>query len=375
MYISTLTESRRAEWNALIKREGCFSMLQSWEWGTFKQGLGWEAFRVAVEDGGGVVAGAQLLIKPLALGLSVAYVPRGPVGAWLNVRTAQPLLDELCRLARAHRAIFLKIEPPVHDETDTRALLESCGFHHTQATNQPQATILLDLTQGQAGVLQQMRKKTRQYVHRAEREGITVRFGDSKDLPAYFELMRLTGRREHFAPRSLSYYQSEWKTLSVENRGALLLAYFQSQLIAVRTVYYFGPHAAEFHAGSITVPGLHPNYLLVWEAIKWAAANGCTTYDLWGIPDEIADGDTDKELTPAGGNDGLWGVYQFKRGFSRNVVSYIGAYDCVFAPALYLAFDSALSMGKGWEHIAALLDSFRFSSAPKSKVESQGENI
>ena len=222
MYISTLTESRRAEWNALIKREGCFSMLQSWEWGTFKQGLGWEAFRVAVEDGGGVVAGAQLLIKPLALGLSVAYVPRGPVGAWLNVRTAQPLLDELCRLARAHRAIFLKIEPPVHDETDTRALLESCGFHHTQATNQPQATILLDLTQGQAGVLQQMRKKTRQYVHRAEREGITVRFGDSKDLPAYFELMRLTGRREHFAPRSLSYYQSEWKTLSVENRGALV---------------------------------------------------------------------------------------------------------------------------------------------------------
>ena len=26
-----------------------------------------------------------------------------------------------------------------------------------------------------------------------------------------------------------------------------------------------------------------PTYLLQWEAMRWAKAKGCTTYDLWGV--------------------------------------------------------------------------------------------
>lgn len=372
MNVSLLTDARIAEWNALMEQEPSFSMLQSWEWGEFKEALGWKVFRVAVEDGGALIAGAQLLIKILPLGLSLAYVPRGPVGSWLDARTAQLLLGELCRLAHHHKAVFLKIEPPVGNNSETCDLLESCGFHRSQVTNQPKATILLDLSQGQAGILRQMRKKTRQYIHRAEREGITVRFGGSADLPAYYELMCLTGRREHFAARSLMYYQSEWESLSADNHGALLLAYYQDQLIAARAVYRFGSHAAEFHAGSVIIPGLHPNYLLVWEAIKWAGTSRCITYDLWGIPDEIANSNEAQEPAPARGDDGLWGVYQFKRGFGQNVVSYIGAYDYVFAPALYFLFNSALSGGKCWERIAAILDSLKLSPSSKPQLESPG---
>ncbi len=373
MNVCSLTEERLLEWNALVEKEPAFPMLQSWEWGNFKEELGWKVFRVAVEDGGALIAGAQLLIKILPLGLSLAYVPRGPVGSWLNARTAQLLFSELCRLARDHKAVFLKIEPPVSSDPETCGLLESCGFHQSRVTNQPQATIILDLSQGQSGILQQMRKKTRQYIHRAEREGITVRFGGSADLPAYYELMRLTGRRERFAARSLKYYQAEWEAFSADNHGALLLAYYQDQLIAARAVYYCGSHAAEFHAGSMVIPGLHPNYLLAWEAIKWAEANGCVSYDLWGIPDELANDNETQEPATAQGDNGLWGVYQFKRGFSRNVVSYIGAYDYVLAPALYFLFNSALSAGKWWERIAAVLDSLKFGPSSKLRLESNGE--
>ena len=100
-------EARSTEWNLLVQREPGFSMLQSWEWGAIKQKLGWKAFRVAVEDTGTLLAGAQLLIKPLPLGLSLAYVPRGPVGNWLNAETAPLLFTELCRLARSEGAVFL----------------------------------------------------------------------------------------------------------------------------------------------------------------------------------------------------------------------------------------------------------------------------
>lgn len=373
MNISLLTKDRIPEWDALAQQEPSFSLLQSWEWGQFKEELGWKAFRVGVEDGGSLVAGAQMLLKRLPLGLSLAYVPRGPVGNWQDAGTARALLLEICRLAGQHGAVFLKMEPPIVNNQKSRALLESCGFQQSRARNQPQATILLDLAQELPGILQQMRKKTRQYIHRAEREGIGIRLGNATDLPAFHDLMRLTGRREHFAARSLYYYQLEWEAFSRHGNGALLLAYFQEQLIAARMVYYFGPHAAEFHAGSVTIPGIHPNYLLVWEGIKWAKANGCCTYDFWGIPDEIVEEDDEMGAGKSSHGDGLWGVYQFKRGFSRNILSYLGAYDHVFRPSIYPLFNAALSAGKWWEGIAAILDGLKF-GASRPRLESDGED-
>jgi lipid II:glycine glycyltransferase (peptidoglycan interpeptide bridge formation enzyme) len=61
-----------------------------------------------------------------------------------------------------------------------------------------------------------------------------------------------------------------------------------------------------------------PNYLLQWEAIRWAKELGCHRYDLWGAPDRFDP------------SDPLWGVYRFKDGFPASVVRTIGAWD--FAP-------------------------------------------
>jgi lipid II:glycine glycyltransferase (peptidoglycan interpeptide bridge formation enzyme) len=371
MRVESLDETRRDEWNALVKGEPSFSMLQSWEWGLFKEQLGWKVFRLAVEDGISIISGAQLLIKSLPLGLSLAYVPRGPLGSWCEPGTADLLFSELCHIARLHGAVFLKIEPPVAKDASTGALLEGCGFRHSHATNQPQATILLDLSQELPAILGQMRKKTRQYIHCGERESITVRQGTYEDLPAFQKLMRLTGKREGFAARSLNYYRSEWEAFADEGHGALFLAYYQEQLIAARAVYFFGSYAAEFHAGSLTIHGLHPNYLLVWKAIQWARLKGCISYDLWGIPDEVVEAGDETE--PAAHSGGLWGVYQFKRGFSRNVVTYIGAYDYVFSARLYPLLNALLSAGKWWEGIAVLLDSLKFGASPNPSNLSKGD--
>jgi lipid II:glycine glycyltransferase (peptidoglycan interpeptide bridge formation enzyme) len=334
-----------------------FALLQSWAWGEFKEKLGWIAYRVAVRnDAGEIVAGAQMLVKPFPLGLSIAYVPHGPAGAWLNDDAAHLLFNKLKSIARKNGAIFLKIEPAIDNAPEMRDLLKRYQFRKSRINNQPQSTILVNLNQEQDEIFSQMRRQTRRYIRSADKEGITVRSGDACDLPTYLNLMGLTGRRKRFAVRNQKYYQSEWETLSTDQHGALLLAYYQGQVIAARVIYCFGSHAAEFHAGSVVIPGLHPNYLLAWEGIKWAQSKGCVTYDMWGIPDEVGAGN--EELKKPGVSEGLWGVYQFKRGFSTNIVSYIGAYDCIFAPGLYfLLFNSGLSGGgRWWERIAAVLD-------------------
>jgi len=126
----------------------------------------------------------------------------------------------------------------------------------------------------------------------------------------------------------------------------------------VRTAYCLGEHAAEFHAGQLDhSKNLHANYLLVWEAIKWAKARGCTTYDLWGIPDEIGQISCAEDNPPVSDRtDGLWGVYRFKRGFSKDIVCYIGACDYVYSPAPYALISHELFNANTWQWLQAWLD-------------------
>lgn len=73
-----------------------------------------------------------------------------------------------------------------------------------------------------------------------------------------------------------------------------------------------------------------PNYLLQWEAIRWAKAQGCTVYDFWGAPDEFVE------------SDQLWGVWRFKAGFNGQVVRHIGAWDYPVRPLLYQLYTVVL---------------------------------
>jgi lipid II:glycine glycyltransferase (peptidoglycan interpeptide bridge formation enzyme) len=63
-----------------------------------------------------------------------------------------------------------------------------------------------------------------------------------------------------------------------------------------------------------------PNYLLQWEAIRWAKAQGAKQYDFWGIPA------TDAEA------EAMAGVYRFKSGWGGEVVRFVGCYQHVYHP-------------------------------------------
>lgn len=73
-----------------------------------------------------------------------------------------------------------------------------------------------------------------------------------------------------------------------------------------------------------------PNYLLQWEAIRWARAQGCAVYDMWGAPDTFDE------------SDRLWGVWRFKAGFNGEVVRFIGAWDYPARPLLYRLYTQAI---------------------------------
>jgi len=327
-FLKTKDEER---WNAFLLKKGGH-LLQSYEWGEFKSRFGWRVSRVALEEGGEIIAGAQALIRNLPLG-SLAYVPRGPVVDPQEGGTFGELWAQLHTLARQEGAVFLRLEPDW--EGGERAhLLAREGFHRAPESIQPQSTLAVDIEGDLKSILNQMKPKTRYNIRLAERKGVVVREGREEDLGAFYELLRITGRRDRFFVHSDRYYLEAWRTFAPQGMGRLFLAFYGHQMLAGLMAFAFGHRAYYLYgASSDEHRDLMPNYLLQWEAIRWAKESGCLVYDLWGIPDEVGREGEPSDFAKRKG--GLWGVYRFKRGFGGRVVRTVGAFDYVYSSPLY----------------------------------------
>ncbi|MCA9934214.1 MAG: peptidoglycan bridge formation glycyltransferase FemA/FemB family protein, partial [Anaerolineales bacterium] len=174
--------------------------------------------------------------------------------------------------------------------------------------------------------------KTRYNIRLAERKEITVRQGTATDLPAFAQLMRLTGERDGFGVHATDYYKRAYEVFAPDD-VALLLAEFEGRPLSAVMVFKNGPRAAYLYgASSNEERNRMPNYAVQWAAIQWAKERGCTSYDLWGIPDATPD---ELEAQFSERSDGLWGVYRFKRGFGGDIRRTVGAVDRIYNPRTY----------------------------------------
>jgi len=357
--IVSVDEARRRQWNDFVTTTPNCGLIQSYEWGEVKEELGWQVVRFAVERQGRIRAVAQMLIKPVAHGLSsMAYVPRGPLVDWEDKETTTALLDALHTEARRHRAVFLRIEPPLLHGPANHDLIRSYGFRHFEHSNQPRCTMIVDLPADMDELLMALPSSTRYNIRKSRRKGVTIDVGTADDLPTFFHLMEVTGARSDFPIRSLDYYEQEWRTFSPLGQAQLFIARYEGAAIAAQMPFYLGEHAATLHAGSLNeYRNLKAGFLMMWTAMCWAREQGCCTFDLWGIPDEVGELTAQGEPIPQGKRGGLWGVYYYKNAFRGKVVYYVGAYDHVYAPLPYRAMELATS-GLGLERLAWIGERF-----------------
>jgi peptidoglycan pentaglycine glycine transferase (the first glycine) len=282
-------------------------LLQTAAWARLKSASGWRAAPVIAGK-----AGAMVLLRPLPLGFSIAYLPRGPLPATVDALAG--LLPELDALCRAHKAAFLKIEPDLPDDPNTAGGLQRRGSEEE--------------------ILARMKPKTRYNIRLAARRGVAV--SEADDLDAFLRLLETTGSRDSFSVHSPSYYHRAYAEFSPQGSVVLLMAAYQEEPLAGLMAFAQGNRAWYlFGASSDLHRDVMAPHLLQWEAIRWARAKGCTEYDLWGIPD--ADEETLESQFPSR-QDGLWGVYRFKRGFGGRIWRAVGAWDRVYFPPLYLLY-------------------------------------
>ncbi|HOV47413.1 MAG TPA: peptidoglycan bridge formation glycyltransferase FemA/FemB family protein [Anaerolineae bacterium] len=324
-------------WDQWVARHPYGTVLQTSRWGALKFDFDWDSQLVMLGRAEQLVGGALLLTRQWALSqaATLAYVPRGPVVEWSAAAPVRDLVQAVERAARRKRALALWLEPELPDDPANRALLTSLGYQPAARTIQPRQTIVVDLAGDEEALLAQMRQKTRYNIRLAARKGVTVREGGPEELPAFYRLMVETGQRDGFAIHSEAYYRRALELFQPVGQAALLLADVAGETVAALMVFALGAKAWYFYgASSERSRQWMPTYALQWEAMRWAQRRGCTTYDLWGIPD--ADEET-LETEFATRNDGLWGVYRFKRGFGGRVVRFVGLWEKSLSPLYPLA--------------------------------------
>jgi lipid II:glycine glycyltransferase (peptidoglycan interpeptide bridge formation enzyme) len=275
----------------------------------------------------------------------LAYVPKGPLVDWGDEGQVEALLASLDSAARSQGAIALMVEPDLTDEAAHRERMRALGFRPSPfGSLQPRRTIVVDVSPDEDVILAAMKSKTRYNVRLAARRGVTVREAGEADLPAFHALMAATAARDSFGVHTPSYYEAAYRLFVPGGWARLLLAEVTGESVAALMVFALPPRAWYFYGASGDAHREKmPTYLLQWEAMRWARSLGCTTYDLYGVPDE--DEETlEAEFTRR--RDGLWGVYRFKRGFGGRLVRSVGAWDRVYAPVRYRLYRWALEARK-----------------------------
>jgi peptidoglycan pentaglycine glycine transferase (the first glycine) len=332
-------QSTLAGWDAFVQAHPQGHILQTSAWGRLKSDYGWQA--ETVQSG---QAGALVLFRRVQ-GLTLGYVPRGPLANWDDRLQLAALVADLDAMCRRRGAFCLKWEPDLPDDPGYAQTLHDLGFRPSPQTVQPRRSLIVDLAGSEAEILSRMKQKTRYNIGLAVKKGVTTSPAEGGDgLDVFVQLMAITGARDGFDVHAPAYYRRAYELFQPAGQCELLLSHYQGEPLAGVMVFVHGPNAWYFYgASSDRERNRMAPYLAQWEAMRWARARGALSYDLWGVPD------ADEAALEAGfetRHEGLWGVYRFKRGFGGRLVRSVGAWDRVYNPVLYGAYQGYLKISR-----------------------------
>lgn len=241
------------EHDQFVKIHEQVNLLQSSSWAKIKDNWGNERLGFYQDDS--LVAVASVLIRPLPAGLSMLYIPRGPIMDYTNKELVSFVLKTLKKFGKSKRALFVKFDPYIllsHRQIDQEPIA------NTQAqaivTNLQEAGcewigLTTDMAENiqprfQANILKeyfsddQLSKSTKQVVRTSLNKGVQVSFGHLEFLDQFSELMKKTENRKSISLRGREYYKKLLETypdssyitlaqLDLEKRQEALL--FQKQ--------------------------------------------------------------------------------------------------------------------------------------------------
>lgn len=314
------------QWDTLITSEFDSSFFQSWNWGEFQKKMGKEVIRIGFFDGDKNFAAAQGIVINAKRG-KYLYVRNGPVAGWKSQIQNDFIISSLKEIAKQKGLWFIRISPLVETDSEKSILLKKMNFpvspmYDVDALD----TWILDITQTEEEMLEQMRKSTRYEIRKARKEGVEIVIDkEGKYIDEFYEIYLDTVKRQKWIGYTKEFIKTQFDEFKKDSSIRLYLAKYQGKFISASIFVYYGDSTYYHYSGSLTefkkIPGTS---LIHWENIKYSKSIGKKKYNFWGI-------------TPENKPNHPWhGLSFYKKGFGGYEKRWLKTQDIPISPLYWI---------------------------------------
>ncbi|MFX0199397.1 MAG: lipid II:glycine glycyltransferase FemX [Candidatus Hodarchaeota archaeon] len=319
-YSAEVDNITKIEWFNILKRFDDANIYQTWSYGAVHWGEH-NLSHLILKKNGEIVAATQLrILKVPVFKGGIAYIRWGPVWQLLQ---KEMNLENLRQMARAlvneyvvRRGLFLRVIPNKfkgNPEADTiRSILESEGLV-LNSKSICYRTFLLDISPPPEEIRRRFKKRWRNRLKRAEKNGLKVAEGSDDALFETFSALykEMLARKRFASFVDVDEFREIQKNLPSFFKMTILICEMDGEPVSGAVFSAIGKTGlCLLSATNMKGRELQSSYLLKWKTIERVKERGYNYLDLGGI---------DPKRTPE--------VDQFKAGMSGRDSFSLGVFE------------------------------------------------
>jgi lipid II:glycine glycyltransferase (peptidoglycan interpeptide bridge formation enzyme) len=256
--------------NTKVKTITISDIRQSENWAKYLEWLGWRSFRTS----GGVNV----------------EVMKTPVGGLIKIQRPKHLnkkdLDEVEKIRRENKAMFVKIEPLLGQNL---SVFEKNDYTLSVSPLAPPSTIYIDLTLEEKVLWKNISKSGRYSIRSADKEGVKVHFyphPKEEVLEQFYSIAKETSRKQGFVIQSLADLK---KKAEIFGKEAFVVLSFNKEKQLLGGKFFLGHEKSVWylHAGTNELGRRSDaGHKMMWESFLYFKKAGYKVMDMDGIDDE-----------------------------------------------------------------------------------------
>jgi len=309
-------EEARLAWDDALARFDDCSPFQSFAWGEYRRGLGWQPYRwAAFNEQNEVVAMLQAYLRRHRFGIGMLWSEGGPVG---DLSVCDESLHSIIRETISLKRVYCRFRCDRPRAIVDVLKLKAQGWSLPWAPLNSGYTAVLDLTADEQSLLGAAVRNWRANVRRTEKSSLVTRQWLNPTAEAIHSMFHSMERTKGLEEQ---HSREEIEQL-LEKAGHQMIVYRSEdecgELLSLGGALVFG-RQANLWLFATTEQGraARASYSVFWALVRHCKRIGVTAYDLAGI---------DPVNNP--------GVYRFKKDSGAMPVELLGEWDWATQPWL-----------------------------------------
>lgn len=181
------------------------------------------------------------------------------------------------------RFIFKDLKVSCVSISTSPGLNDSRPFKWAGYKVEPRYTYTLDLKKTVEDIWSGFSAQIRKDIRRMYKKGLTVEDGSHDDLKLIYKSLKDRRFSQDTIQRSSEEFINEIYDCFHENNLKIFVVRYNKEFISGSVIIKYKKGIFSWIGTTkVDLKGIYPNYLIQWEAIKWAHENGFEFYDLLG---------------------------------------------------------------------------------------------